>query len=149
MEYVEIALSLVFTAAVYCAFPLLFAFLRKSPIAKKKYMLLCIVVTASVAIVFQIFRIASDLSGSVCPCAPLGHRFLQCRSLYPPQAQNAFRHYPTSAAAGAGIIPHSRTRCLTRSLTCALFRSRKAYSPATYHGNVVHLPFLWLSPSHR
>lgn len=53
MEYVEIALSLVFTAAVYCAFPLLFAFLRKSPIAKKKYRLLCIVVTASVAIVFK------------------------------------------------------------------------------------------------
>lgn len=64
MEYVEIALSLVFTAAVYCAFPLLFAFLRKSPIAKKKYRLLCIVVTASVAIVFQILHIASDLSGN-------------------------------------------------------------------------------------
>lgn len=64
MEYVEIALSLVFTAAVYCAFPLLFAFLRKSPITKKKYRLLCIVVTASGAIVFQILRIASDLSGN-------------------------------------------------------------------------------------
>lgn len=64
MEYVEIALSLVFTAAVYCAFPLLFAFLRKSPIAKKKYRLLCIVVTASVAIVFQILRTVSDLSGN-------------------------------------------------------------------------------------
>lgn len=55
---------MVFTAAVYCAFPLLFAFLRKSPIAKKKYRLLCIVVTASVAIVFQILRIASELSGN-------------------------------------------------------------------------------------
>lgn len=64
MEYVEIALSFVFTAAVYCAFPLLFAFLRKSPIAKKKYRFLCIIVTASVAIVFQILRIASDLSGN-------------------------------------------------------------------------------------
>lgn len=64
MEYVEIALSFVFTAAVYCAFPLLFAFLRKSPITKKKYRLLCIVVTASVAIVFQILRTVSDLSGN-------------------------------------------------------------------------------------
>lgn len=64
MEYVEIALSLVFTAAVYCSFPLLFAFLRKSPITKKKYRLLCIVVTASVAIVFQILRTVSDLSGN-------------------------------------------------------------------------------------
>lgn len=64
MEYVEIALSFVFTAAVYCAFPLLFAFLRKSPIAKKKYRFLCIIVTASVAIVFQILRTVSDLSGN-------------------------------------------------------------------------------------
>lgn len=64
MEYVEIALSFVFTAAVYCAFPLFFAFLRKSPITKKKYRLLCIVVTASVAIVFQILRTVSDLSGN-------------------------------------------------------------------------------------
>lgn len=64
MEYVEIALSFVFTAAVYCAFPLLFAFLRKSPITKKKYRLLCIVVTASVAIAFQILRTVSDLSGN-------------------------------------------------------------------------------------
>lgn len=64
MEYVEIALSFVFTAAVYCAFPLFFAFLRKSPITKKKYRLLCIVVTASVAMVFQILRTVSDLSGN-------------------------------------------------------------------------------------
>lgn len=64
MESVEIALSFVFTAAVYCAFPLLFAFLRKSSITKKKYRLLCIVVTASFAILFQILRIASDLSGN-------------------------------------------------------------------------------------
>jgi len=49
-------LSLLITVIAYCAFPLIFAITRKTPIEKKKYSKYCYITNAVIAVIFLILN---------------------------------------------------------------------------------------------
>lgn len=53
-ELFSVLISLAFTVAKYCAFPLIFAGVRKSPITKKNYKILCWIVNSVLWVAFLV-----------------------------------------------------------------------------------------------
>lgn len=64
MTYITILLfNLLITAGAYCIIPLAVAGLRKASITRKKYRIICIVVTIVIAFAFQFWRSYAGVSG--------------------------------------------------------------------------------------